>query len=378
MAYRFLDSDKLKTGDVILETSDGKLSALIKAGDRIDEFDERVPARFSHAFIYVGMGYIMEAAEGVRAILAARIITDKPENFLALRHPLHPNGIDVGWLGEMSSMGVFAALHPEVNKDYNWRGAFGTKLPFVGSTEGAYFCSQLVSEAYRRLNIDLFERPRRPEKVTPNSLLSRQCKLEPIDTETCFTQLPDADWVRDVAKLSRYEVIENEPIPLAQISHDVSKKMVAMFGPRLDAATKKIGQTQTVRSPQDIMLTLYFPDLPDGDRISDDILSFMKLNYPSDKIRQFRKMHMIAGEKFWQLGNPQLISMIQATLARDIHGVPQMLAMIKGQIDMMSTIPSPPYAVRSFHRWQLAKLQETYQEETEFLEWRKSFLARIG
>ena len=378
MAYRFLDSEKLKTGDVVLETSDGKISALIKAGDRLKDIDEKVPARFSHAFIYVGMGYIMEADEGVRSILAARIITDKPENFLVLRHPEHPNGICVEWLGEFSSMGVFVAIHPEVNKDYNWRGVFGTKFPFVGSTEGAYFCSQLVGEAYRRLKIDLFEDRRPPELVTPNSLLSKQCKLEPIETEACFTQLPEADWVSAVAKTSRYKVIENEPIPLAQIAHDVSIKMVETFGPRINTATKKIGKTQTVRSPQDIILTLYFPDLPDGDSISDDIVRFMKISYPSDQVRQYRKMHRIAGEMFLKIGNRQFLSMMKATLTRDIHSVQPMLAMIKSQIEMMTAIPSPPYAQRSFHRWQLAKLRETIAEESEFLEWRRSFLARIG
>jgi hypothetical protein len=350
---------------------------MIKAGDRIKEIDERVPARFSHAFIYVGMGYIMEADEGVRLILAARIITDKPENFLVLRHPKHPDGISVEWLGEFSSMGVFAAIHPEVNKDYNWRGVFGTKLPFVGSTEGTYFCSQLVGEAYRRLKIDLLEDGRPPELVTPNSLLSKQCKLEPIDTEACFTQLPEADWMSAIAKVSRYKVIENEPIPLAQIAHDVSKKMVETFGRRIDAATTKIGKTQTIRSPQDIILTLYFPDLPDGDGISDDVLRFMKINYPTDQIRQYRKMHMIVGEEFFKIGNRQFIAMMKATLIRDIHSVQPMLAMIKSQIEMMTAIPSPPYSQRSFHRWQLAKLREAFEEETEFLEWRKSFLARI-
>jgi hypothetical protein len=378
MAYRFLDSEKLKTGDVILETSDGKISALIKAGDRIKEIDERVPARFSHAFIYVGMGYIMEADEGVRSILAARIITDKPENFLVLRHPEHPNGISVEWLGEFSSMGVFAAIHPEVNKDYNWRGVFGTKLLFVGSREGTFFCSQLVGEAYRRLKIDLLEDGRPPELVTPNSLLSKQCKLEPIDTEACFTQLPGADWVSAIAKVNRYKVIENEPIPLAQISHDLSKKMVATFGRRIDAATTMIGKTQTIRSPQDIIATLYFPDLPDGDSIADDIVSFMKLNYPSDQIRQYRKMCMIAGEELLKIGDRQLISMMKATLIRDIHSVQPTLAMTKSEIEMMTAIPSPPYARRSFHRWRLAKLRESFEEETDFLEWRESFLARIG
>jgi hypothetical protein len=70
--------------------------------------------------------------------------------------------------------------------------------------------------------------------------------------------------------------------------------------------------------------------------------------------------------------------MMKATLIRDIHGVQSMLAMIKSQIEMMTAIPSPPYAQRSFHRWQLVKLRETFEEETEFLEWRKSFLTRIG
>ncbi|WP_407530452.1 hypothetical protein [Methylobacterium oryzisoli] len=378
MAYSFLDSEKLKTGDVILETSDGKISSLIKAGDRIKEFDERVSARFSHAFIYIGMGYIMEADEGVRSILAARITTDKPNNYLVLRHPEHPNGINIEWLEEWSSMGLFAAIHTEVSKDYNWRGVFGTKIPFVGSTEGTYFCSQLVGEAYRRLNIELMIDGRPPELVTPNSLLSRQCKLEPVDTEACFTQLPEADWVNALAKVSRYDLIRNEPIPLTQIAHNMAKKMVETFGRRIDAATAKIGKSQTVKSPQEIMLTLYFPDLPDGDRISDDLVAFMKTIYPSDQIRMYRSMNIIAGEKLFKAGNMEIISMMKATLVRDINNVLPLLDMVKSQIEMMNNFPSPPYALRSYHKWTLTKLQETLAEESEFLEWRKSFLARIA
>jgi hypothetical protein len=40
------------------------------------------------------MNFILEADEGVRMVLASRVITDAPDKFLVLRHPSYPTGLE--------------------------------------------------------------------------------------------------------------------------------------------------------------------------------------------------------------------------------------------------------------------------------------------
>lgn len=70
---------------------------------------------------------IMEADEGVRMILASRIITAEPEAFLVLRHPDYPWGIESSRWKEFGKSLMLMALQPEANKPYNWSGVFATR-----------------------------------------------------------------------------------------------------------------------------------------------------------------------------------------------------------------------------------------------------------
>jgi hypothetical protein len=374
MTCHFLDAQKLKPGDVVLECGDGKLSALIKFVDKVASEDERTRARFSHAFIYVGAGMIMEADEGVRMLIAARVVTDAPDTFLILRHPDQPDGIGVSWLKEMGDLSLFAALQPEANKPYAWWGAVRSVLRIGPKQQNAFFCSEVVGEAYRRAGVTLFDDDRAPEDITPNALLSKQCRLEPINAASCFTALPDVDWVHDAAKKNRYEVMASEAIPLAQTTHETAKQLVATFGKRLDRATALIGKSQTIATQADIILTLFFPDLPDGNAISDDVVAFMRVNFPREQAKQYREMHKIAGQAMLAENDPGVLHIMRGTLMRDLQAVSAILQLMQQQIDFIRSVPCPPFKRRSFHDWQLEALKEQIEEEAALLEWRRDML----
>jgi len=64
--------------------------------------------------------------------------------------------------------------------------------------------------------------------VTPNRFVSSDCLLSPVPD--CFLKLPDHDWISEFAG-NRYEVMKKEPTPLAQMTYEISKDMVGIFGP---------------------------------------------------------------------------------------------------------------------------------------------------
>lgn len=378
-----LNSEKLKPGDVILEAGDGLTAEFIKSVDRISIFEK---GKFSHVFIYLGMNLIMEADADVRRIQASRIITDNLNKFLILRHPNNPDGIQISWLGEFAGAATFIALHPEIHKSYDWRGMFGTKIPFIGSSDNAFFCSKLVAEAYKRLEIDLFlenrprPRPRPPQYVTPNAFLSKECLLRPITTEECFSRLPDHKWISGLTKRNRYDVIKSYGIPLLQIVHELSREIVAIFGPRVDELTKRIGKTQKITSLYDLYFTLYFPDLPmpDADRVAEEITEFMQMNYPSTQIDEYIYDCKSMVEFALVSDNSSILSILAATLQRDIDASESLLLIVSREASSMDVFPPPPFKKRSIHFWIQAKLRESIQLEGNLLSWRKSMLQKIS
>jgi hypothetical protein len=199
---------------------------------------------------------------------------------------------------------MFRALHSEANKPYNWWGALATKLPFLKGSANSFFCSELVAEGYRRLGIPIFNRSIAPADVTPNMFLSNDCLLKPV--ANCFHALPDRSWIAEFAQ-KRYDVMKREPVPLAQVMHELAKKIVKAFGPRVDALTRSINKKQTIASLQDLYLTLTFPDLPDGDRVSDELVEFMEINFPAKEIADYMQLSKNSLEAGISLNDPEVI-----------------------------------------------------------------------
>jgi len=361
-----LDAEKLRPGDVIVEAGDGMISKLIKFFDS---------GRFSHVSVYVGMNALMEADEGVRIILASRVITETPDKFTVLRHPSHPHGlVGAGWT-ELANNLMFCALHPEANKPYSWLGVLATKLPLLKGKENSFFCSQLVCEGYRRVGVPLFQPKRSPEKTTPNMFVSDECLLRPV--QGCFSALPDKNWIAGFAK-SRYDVMKSEPIPLAQVTHERVRELVETFGPRVDTLTQGINKKQTIASPSDLYLTLTYPDLPEADAVSDDVVAFMKLRFPAQETAMFRELSKAAFMAGVAMNDPDVTALIKRTLRKDIAAVEGMLPMIAAQAQMFRSFPPPPLRRRSIHDWLEKQLKDSLAVETDLLNWRKNLLQRLS
>ncbi|HEY7248517.1 MAG TPA: hypothetical protein VH678_32030 [Xanthobacteraceae bacterium] len=365
MMFYQLDAEKLRSGDVLLEAGSGLISEAIKIADR---------GAFSHAFLYVGMSMIMEADEGVRMLMASRVITDSPDKFLVLRHPDYEQMINNPEWGKFTNSLMFWLLQPEANKDYNWRGMFGTKLPFLNGTKGTFFCSQLVAEGYRRARIHLFRAEIPPERVTPNMFDSANCLLKPV--AGCFTALPDRSWIAEFGQ-NRYDVMKEEPVPLAHITHERAKEIVAAFGPRVDELTRRINKKQHIASVQDLYLTLTFPDLPEADQISDELVEFMERRFPAAERLNFIELCKRSFEYGISLKDAEVNALITRTLRRDISATERLVAVIAGQAQMMKAFPPPPLKRRSIHKWLEKKLADAVASEKELLQWRKNALARI-
>jgi hypothetical protein len=369
MTYYQLDTDKLQPGDVILEAGSGLISNAIKL------LDGGALTAFSHVFLYVGMNLIMEADEDVRSILASRVITETPDSYLVLRHPDFAQAISNPVWKSFTGNLAFLVMHPEVNKPYNWRGMFNTKLGFLGNSSNGFFCSQLVVEAYRRVGVPAFKSDLHPEQVTPNKFVSPDCLLTPV--ADCFLKLPDRDWISEFAG-NRYDVMKNEPTPLAQMTYEITKDMVRLFGPRVDKLTASINKKQTITSPMDLYLTLTYPDLPEADAVSDDLVKFMELRYPSGQIKSVIEVAKASCEEAvsWKL--PDITEMIKRSLRKDIATIGPMLQLMEKQVRQMRSFPPPPMKRRSIHNWIAKKTDASIRIETEFLEWRKDMLDRIS
>jgi hypothetical protein len=372
MTFFQLDAEKLQPGDVVLEAGSGAISKLIKVADRPRSGSRR--GSFSHVFVYVGYSNIMEADEGVRLLAVNRIITAEPDRFLVLRHPDYPKGLDRPEWQEYANSLMFRALYSEANKPYDWWGALATKLPFLKGRANSFFCSQLVAEGYRRLGIPIFKHSVAPADVTPNMFLSDECLLKPVPN--CFHALPDRPWIAEFAR-KRYDVMKTEPVPLAQRTHECAVKMVKTFGPRVDALTRSINKKQHIASPEDLYLTLTFPDLPDGDRVSDELVEFMEINYPAKEIAEYMQLSKSSLEAGISLNDPEVTAMIVKTLRKDIAASEKLQPQLEASAQMMRSFPPSFLKRRSIHDWLAKTSAQSVATQLDFLQWQKALLARL-
>jgi len=360
-----LDPTTLMPGDVILEAGDGLYSRVIRLSDR---------GRFSHVILYLGANFIVEAVEdGVRIMQALRIVTLAPECYRVLRHP------DIerlrGKTNEIMSFvehRLFASLMSELNKPYSWRGVLGTKLPFFRRRTYEHFCSQLVAEAFQRIGILIFSREMPPDRVTPNSFDTDSCVLERVDG--CFVQLPDSEWLRPLAR-DRYKVMKSGPLPILELSSQVAKGAVKAFGPRVDSAIRQINDPQTIRTLHDLYRILSIPELPDGDRISDELAVWMELRYPIREIRKYAWTMRHSFESIARSGDQELLGVAIRTLKVDIDSIQRVLPVLESQLPSARSVPPKS---RSIHRWLEKMLQDVISFERELLAWRIAFVQKFG
>jgi uncharacterized protein YycO len=361
-----LDPTRLLPGDVILESGDGFYSRVVRLSDR---------GRFSHVILYLGANFIVEAVEdGVRIMQALRIITLAPDRYRVLRHPdIERSGEKTNQIMSFVEQRLFASLISELNKPYSWRGVIGTKLPLFHRRTSEHFCSQLVAEAFQKIGIPIFSKEMAPDRVTPNSFDTDSCMLKSVDG--CFVQLPDSEWLRPLAR-DRYKVMKSGPLPILELSSQVAKDAVKTFAPRVDAAIRQMNKPQTTHTLHDLYRTLALPDLPDGDRLSDELAAWMELRYPIREIRKYAWSIRRSFESVARSGDQELLNAAIRTLRVDIDSIQRVLPLLEGQLPSVRS-GSAPRKSRSIHRWLERTLQDVISFERELLAWRIAFVQKF-
>jgi len=361
-----LDPTRLLPGDVILERGDSLYSRVIRLSDR---------GRFSHVILYLGANFIVEAVEeGVRIMQALRIITADPRGYQVLRHPEIENLR--GKTNEIMSFveqKLFVSMLSELNKPYSWRGILGTKLPFFHKRAHEHFCSQLVAEAFQRIGFPLCAADVPMGRITPKFFETDACVLRKV--EGCFVKLPDSEWLKPFAK-DRYKVLKSSALPILELGSQIARDAVKVFGPRIDTAARKIERQEAIGSLQDLYRVLYIPDLPDGDRIADDLTAWMELRYPSRSIREHAAATRGSFEHIARGGDRELLATAIKTLQVDIDSIQRVLPVLERRLSPVNTVPAP-LKVRSIHRWLDKKLEESIAFERELLAWRMAFVERF-
>jgi hypothetical protein len=362
-----LDPTRLMPGDVILEAGEGWYA-------RVTQFLDRGP--YSHVILYLGANFIVEAVEeGVRIIQALRVITFDPQSYRVLRHPDMENlGDKTNEIISFVEQRLFASLLSELNRPYSWTGALGTKVPFLRRRGHEHFCSQLVAEAFQRTGVSIFSKEVAPDRVTPNLFDTEACILRRVSD--CFLKLPDSDWLRPFAR-DRYKVMKSSPLPILELGSQIAKDAVKVFGPRIDAAARKIDKPGRVHSLQDLYRSLYLPELPDGDQISDDLTAWMELRYPSSEIQKYAATVRRSLEHVARSGDRELLNVAIQTLQVDIDSIQRVLPVLEARLPSAGTVP-PPLKVRSIHRWLEKKLRQSILFERKLLKWRRAFVQRFG
>jgi hypothetical protein len=160
----FLDPASVHVGDIVLSTEpfsmDSELIKLASGGE------------YSHAAICTDIGMLVEAntagkrdGGAVGRINILRIAVTEPKYVRVLR--LRRDTLERQKIARKAA--VFAEWM--ISRKYWWDGVkkfIGSKIP--SNEEGAFFCSHLVSEAYRLAGCDLLPGTE-PEKTAPGAFV---------------------------------------------------------------------------------------------------------------------------------------------------------------------------------------------------------------
>lgn len=212
------DNLELRPGDVVLERSTGKDSALIMAFDG---------GAYCHALLWAGGSDFIEAVDkGARSISYMRVPVDTPENWALLRY--------VGAGERSAAVAASAALHARnlVFKPYNLKGAIASVTPATIQSKTDLFCSELVAEAYRRAG-DTALSATKPHRTTPR-VLEQSAAFEHI------TPLPLKEGLSPIAErgASYAQTTMSREMLLAQATFAT---VMGRHGHTLDAEAGRLG-----------------------------------------------------------------------------------------------------------------------------------------
>ena len=145
-----LRPDRLQVGDIILSTQNHWKSFFIRFATGMSPF--------SHAALYLGGGFVMEAVtEGVRRVHVRHFLYEQRGQVRVLRpRDLSPE------VAQQVSLYARSMLY----RPYSVVGAVQTKVPVLtAQANRGLFCSQLVAASYLAADCPLLEKA--PSKVTP-------------------------------------------------------------------------------------------------------------------------------------------------------------------------------------------------------------------
>jgi hypothetical protein len=374
--YYQLKANVLEPGDVVLEAGAGKLPWLIKLFDH----GKLSPSGkvFYHVLIFLGSSSLLEATrKGVGVVSPRVFVTKEPNDFYILRHPAYPQGLEDVKFVAFGADSFYVSMWREVNKKYNYLGAILVILSFLRHLRNresleydSYFCSQLVAEAYRRVQVPLFEKLIDSAYVTPNMFISG-CKLERIDSDKCFDILPDLPKMEDIAKV-RHDGTEDPAVVLA-------KRMVKTFGRRVERLLRGIGKVYKIRNQYDLYEVFFLPDLPDADAVSDEIVAFLEANSPFRPLRADIEVYKKNFEGAASVvGRPHRKSMLIERLDRDISSYEKSIETFElaKTLSMEITI-EPPFKWRSIHEWLRSNHGQIIEITLDILKWSKAMRHRL-
>jgi uncharacterized protein YycO len=177
-----LRPNQLRVGDIILSTTSAYESWLIRKATK---------SNFSHAALYVGGGYVIEAVGGgVRRIHVRALRTHQRIGVF------RPAQMSLHQLEAVSLVARSLLYRP-----YSIRGALSTKMRlFRDKNSPALFCSQLVAESFATEGF-AFDVDRLPADFTPEDIFrSTNIELEEV-TEQVINYLPTVSINRAVEAL---------------------------------------------------------------------------------------------------------------------------------------------------------------------------------
>ena len=87
----------------------------------------------------------------------------------------------------------------------------------------------------------------------------------------------------------------------------------------------------------DLYLTLAYPDLPEADAVSDDLVKFMELRYPSEQIKSVIEVAKASCEEAVSWKQPDITEMIKRSLRKDIATIGPMLQLMDEQVRLMKS-----------------------------------------
>ena len=154
----YIDSSKLRPGDILLCTDpDGRVSKIIRRA---------TGSRYSHAAIFIGDGEFVEAVGlGVRRFMVESTAVRNRENvrFLRLKNSVL-NAVETAQAAARKAENYVA-------RRYWVQGAIAAGVRGINlKSQGKFFCSQLVAQAYREAGLELLVGVN-PHKVMPGRLL---------------------------------------------------------------------------------------------------------------------------------------------------------------------------------------------------------------